>query len=150
MGISVGKIKADVSTNIDFILDTGEIEATWIYNSSNNTISSTGRDRFEVDIDNAENLLMVIDKWVGWIRNLTSPPETKEIEYPNSSEIKTKPNGDMTFDIVIGNMSISETWKKGDNFIELKPRNDFEISWDGILYFIKEQGQFLNMIREYQ
>lgn len=150
MGISIGKISTNILTTIDFILETGEIEATWTYNSQTGKISSSGRDKFDVDIENAENLLLVIDKWINWIRALLHPDETKEIEIPNSSEIKTKPNGDMTFDIVIGNLNIKEKWTKGSNFIELLPRNGFEIGWDEILYFMREQKQFLNMIREYK
>ena len=150
MGISIGKINTNILTTIDFILDTGEIEATWTFNSQTNKISSSSREKFDIDIENAENLLLVIDKWGGWIQTLLHPDETGDIEYPNSSEIKTKPNGDMTFNISIGNMDIKEKWAKGTNLIELLPRNEFEVGWDEVLYFIKEQKKFLNMIKEYK
>ena len=150
MGISIGKISTNILTTIDFILETGEIEATWTYNSLTNKISSDARAKFNVDIENVENLVLVIDKWISWIRTLLHPDETGDIEYPNSSEIKTNLNGDIDFNITIGDLDIKEEWKKGDTFIELLPRNGFEVGWNEILYFIKEQKKFLNMIKEYK
>lgn len=150
MGISIGKIGTNILTSIDFILDTGETEAIWNYNSQENKISSVGRDRFEITIENAENILMVIEKWISWIRSLLHPAETGEVEIPNDSQVKTLSTGDMTFNIKIGDLDIKEKWNKGDNYIVLFPRNGFEITWDGILYFVREQKQFLNMIKEYK
>ena len=147
---TIGTINTEVLTTIKFILEGGIVEAVWNYDSETKKMSSEGRDKFEMKLTNANDLLIVIDKWMEWIERFEGVDYVTDIESPNKSEIWTKPNGNIVFNIEIGNLSISEKWKEGDDFIELDPRNGFSVNWNSIKYFLSEQKRYLNMIKLHQ